>query len=468
MQIKIGRKDLVWSYLGYFLQICSNVILLPLILANITSTELGLWYTFTSVGILVNLLDMGFSPTLTRNITYAWSGAKDIQKEGAEISSDNSEPNYLLLNNILYACKKINMTISLMAILVLLFAGTPYIIYVIRSDMKIQYIIAWIIYCFAIFINLYFNYWTSALKGIGAIMQSQKAVVFSFLFYLLVCGIGILSGFGLIAMTIGFFTKGFVLRQFSKYYLLREERIRKNVQLKKRCGSNQVVNQIVSKVWYNAKKTGVVSVCAFVITQANTMICSAFIGLSATASYGLCLQIVNLVKDVSRIYYNSHEPQIASCRVTNDRKKMIDLYSCSVIVYWLTFIVCVIAGVFVGIPILRIIKSDTEIPIIMFLFMSFYLSLEGNHSVASSFIATGNEVPYLNSSILAAVAIGIGSLIGAILTHNIYCLMIVQCIVQLCYANWKWPMVVLKDLKINILDVFRYGMCELKTLCRVK
>ena len=138
MQIKIGRKDLVWSYLGYFLQICSNVILLPLILANITSTELGLWYTFTSVGILVNLLDMGFSPTLTRNITYAWSGAKDIQKEGAEISSDNSEPNYLLLNNILYACKKINMTISLMAILVLLFAGTPYIIYVIRSDMKIQ------------------------------------------------------------------------------------------------------------------------------------------------------------------------------------------------------------------------------------------------------------------------------------------------------------------------------------------
>ena len=88
--------------------------------------------------------------------------------------------------------------------------------------------------------------------------------------------------------------------------------------------------------------------------------------------------------------------------------------------------------------------------------------------MASSFIATGNEVPYLNSSILAAVAIGIGSLIGAILTHNIYCLMIVQCIVQLCYANWKWPMVVLKDLKINILDVFRYGMCELKTLCRVK
>lgn len=464
MRIDIGRKDLIWSYLGYFLQICSNVILLPFILAKITSTELGLWYTFSSIGMLVNLLDMGFSPTLTRNITYAWSGAKDIQKEGAEAFSDDGDPNYTLLNKILHACKKINMTISLLAILILLFVGTPYIIYVIRDDVKIQYLIAWVIYCFAIYVNLYFNYWTSALKGIGAIMQSQKAVVCSYVCYLLVCGVGILSGLGLVAMTIGYFIKGFVLRQVSKHYLLKDDRIRKHINLKKHYESKDVVNEIVAKVWYNAKKTGIVSFCSFIITQSNTMICSAFIGLNATASYGLCLQIINLIKDVSRIYYSSNEPQIASCRIINDRKKMINLYCCSVVVYWLTFIICVIAGTFVGIPILRIIKSDTEIPVLMFLFMSVYICLEGNHSVAASFISTGNEVPYVIPSIAAAVAIGLGSLIGAVLTHNIYCIMTVQCVVQLCYANWKWPLVVLKDLKINILQLIKYGVRELKSM----
>ena len=75
MEIKVGKRDIIWSYLGSFFQYCTSLIILPLILSNILEEELGLWYSFASIGTLVTYLDFGFSTTLVRNITYAWSGA---------------------------------------------------------------------------------------------------------------------------------------------------------------------------------------------------------------------------------------------------------------------------------------------------------------------------------------------------------------------------------------------------------
>ncbi len=90
MAVNIGKKDVIWSYLGYFFNLCTNIILMPFILRAVEGNELGLWYTFLSVGTLVNLLDFGFSPTLVRNVTYAWCGAKENKKRGLLICKEMS------------------------------------------------------------------------------------------------------------------------------------------------------------------------------------------------------------------------------------------------------------------------------------------------------------------------------------------------------------------------------------------
>ena len=102
MAVNIGKKDVIWSYLGYFFNLCTNIFLMPFLLRMVEGNVLGLWYTFLSVGMFVNLLDFGFSPTLVRNVTYAWCGAKEIKEEGTSELQGN-EPNYVLFFKVLQA-----------------------------------------------------------------------------------------------------------------------------------------------------------------------------------------------------------------------------------------------------------------------------------------------------------------------------------------------------------------------------
>ena len=82
LQINAKTKDVVWNYLGIFFSLGSQVIWLPVLLHYLPPDILGLWYVFVSIGGLVELMDSGFTPTLSHCMTYAWSGAANLKKHG--------------------------------------------------------------------------------------------------------------------------------------------------------------------------------------------------------------------------------------------------------------------------------------------------------------------------------------------------------------------------------------------------
>lgn len=73
---------------------------------------------------MVELLDSGFTPTLSHSMSYAWSGARDLKKQGIVFSEDRSGPNYPLVYGILSTCRTLYFGIAVMASLVMIFAGT--------------------------------------------------------------------------------------------------------------------------------------------------------------------------------------------------------------------------------------------------------------------------------------------------------------------------------------------------------
>ena len=79
--IRAKREDFLWSYAAYLLSIGSNILILPFILYFLSPNEVGLWFTFLSIAMLANLVDFGFSPSILRNTSYIWSGAKELKKE---------------------------------------------------------------------------------------------------------------------------------------------------------------------------------------------------------------------------------------------------------------------------------------------------------------------------------------------------------------------------------------------------
>src|SRR5699024_3097617 len=91
--MNIGKKDVVWGYISLILIQGINVILLPFILVFLSNKELGLWYTFTSLYGLAMLIDFGFQATISRNISYIWSGAENIQARGHQQALSNKKFN---------------------------------------------------------------------------------------------------------------------------------------------------------------------------------------------------------------------------------------------------------------------------------------------------------------------------------------------------------------------------------------
>lgn len=461
MAVNIGKKDVIWSYLGYFFNLCTNIILMPFILRAVEGNELGLWYTFLSVGTLVNLLDFGFSPTLVRNVTYAWCGAKEIKKEGASDLQGN-EPNYALFFNVLQACKYVSMLIAGIALICMLTVGSAYIGYVAREIPFRVYATAWLFFSAAVFLNIFYNYWTTSLKSIGAVKQSQIAVIISKIVQIVISLFGLYSGYGIIALAVAYLLSEFIMRFIAKRFLFHYENIAE--QRKKYVAKIQLneLRSLLLKIWYNAKKTGLVSLGAFVITQGNTMICSAFIGLEATASYGICLQLITVVRGVSQIFFDANQPKMINTKVSGNIEKSKKELSLAMVIYWGVFILVITVLATIGIPLVHLIRSNTPLPLFMVLFMGSYLFLEGTHGLFASYITFSNEVPYVKSSIVSAFFILVGQLFVAIFTDwGIYALMAVQAVVQLCYNNWHWPMIVLKELHMNLWEMIYLGISEL-------
>ena len=157
MDVKVKNKDVIWSYLSILISMSSNIIVVPFIIYYLSGEMLGLWYVFVSIGAIATLSDFGFAPTFARNITYCWSGAKRIQKIGAEYF-ENSEPDFSLMNNILNTCRRIYMFISIGVLVLMLTIGSLYIYKITKDIEGYAHYYAWIIYTLSVFLNLLIHF----------------------------------------------------------------------------------------------------------------------------------------------------------------------------------------------------------------------------------------------------------------------------------------------------------------------
>lgn len=459
MNIKISKADIIWSYLGYILKFGSNLIILPMILRLLTKDEVGVWYAFTAVGSFVMLLDFGFSPTIMRNVSYSWGGATELQKEGfCSIENESDGPNYELLYKIIITSKKIYFYISTAALLLMLTIGSVYIHSISHGllDYK-SIIVAWIIYSLGCFLNLYYSYWTPLLNGIGAIKDLQIITIISQVFYLSIAFVGLILGWKLIAISIAYSLSGIVVRILAKRSFYKKNKIYSTFIKYKKIVKFKECKEILGIIWHNAYRQGLVTLGAYLIMQSNIVICSIFIDLETTASYGIALQLFSVLGSFSVILFRSYLPLFNEARLRNEREKLIEYFSVSVIISW----VCYLLGGFIiivfGNMALKLIGSQTPLlPKGVLAFMLFYLFLEYNHGfLFATFITTENKVPFVNASLFSGVCVVILSLLLVKLTGlGIWALLLSQCFIQLLYNNWKWPYVVLKELNIRLWDLF--------------
>lgn len=453
--IDIKKRDIIWAYVGSFFKVATNILLLPIILKFLDNDELGLWYVFASLGQLAILLDFGFAATLSRNISYVWVGSQSLQKQSVSIVSTGSDTNPEYFKLVLDTCKLIYFVISSVALLTLVSIG---LIYIQRLTTDSSSIIAYLLYSFGVFFNLLYSYYTSFLRGVGAVAENNIAGVVSKASQILISILLLLLGYGLLGVSIAYFVSGLLLRIVSKVLFARYGGIKellKDVSIENKHKKEWDLFKII---WHNASKDGLVTISNFLSTQANTLICSGVLGLSTTGSYGLSVQIATIAGTIAGIPYTTYHPKLQEKAANKDITGSRSILSGSIILYFAVFLILIIA-LYLMMPVIHYLKPSLEINWSMFLVVMIYMFIHQLYHLAASFISTTNTLPYTNAFIISSViSIFASYLLALYSSMGLWALILAPLAVALCYNAWKWPKYTLNMLEVSVIPFLREGV----------
>ncbi|QOS67599.1 hypothetical protein GS424_013930 [Eggerthella guodeyinii] len=447
VKIETRKQDIVWNYIGTIVSMASGFLLLPFLLAFLDDSEVGLWYVFIAIANLTLLFEFGFNPAFARNIVYCLSGARKLTKQGCDSGSIEEGVSWHLLKTIMKSSKLLYGALSVMALLLIASLGTIYIGYVTRGLDGVGHWTAWVIFCAAIFLNLYFYYTLTFLRGFGDIASENRAKTYARLLQLVLSAALLGLGFGLVGAALGYLANSVSLRLFAHRYIKRHEEINQGLVCDNAPVSKSEIKSALGTISFVAWRDGVVQVSCYASTQAMSIMCSLFLSLAATGTYSILLQFGTAVYHFASAYAKSYYPAFQSARMLGDLDRQRNIICKSISAYWVLYIIGALGVILVIFPLLPFVKPGIDLDVPLFLGLLVYLGLWNQHSIFCNFIICMNRIPYVRGYLIAAI---MGVVLSAILMSctglEAWGLVLGQAAAQIVYNNWKWPRYVAKEL----------------------
>lgn len=426
----------------------AGVILLPFMLNKLPEETIGVWNIFQVITALVALLDFGFQPSFARNISYVFSGVKELKREGVSEAAAGSETDYGLLKTTLRAMQVFYRRMSLAVFVLLLTVGTGYMYYVLQQyeGDRTEVLIAWLLLIAINAVNLYTFYYDALLTGKGYVKRAQQINIVGQLCYL-VLGIGLLyAGFGLVAVVLSQLA-AIVTKRILMYRTFYTRELRAALDSAEEGDYREILRTIMP----NAVKMGLTSLGGWLVYKSAVLIGSAMLPLKVMAGFGITLQLIDILIRCGTVVYLSFVPKISQYRVERDYGQLRRIYKLSIGSMWLIVVAGGLGMIFLGNPILRLLHSQTMLiatgPMILLLVVHL---LERNHVISWGFLLADNRVPFFIPSLIAGgVTIVLTWLFVGPMDWGIWGLIAAPSIAQAVYQNWKWPYVVIKELFIE-------------------
>ncbi|MFM5140812.1 O-unit flippase-like protein [Aeromonas rivipollensis] len=447
MRHVVSKNDILWGYLSQFLTIGSNLLLLPFILIYLSAEDIGVWYVFITMVSLVQLLEFGLLPTISRYISYIYAGANEIL-EGDVVTTEAEKINHKLLISVIHASKKIYLKLSIISFIVIFFGGTYYLSTLdYRGDTYDMYA-SWCGYGLSTIILFYFGYYNAMLKGRGDQTMLNKIVVISKLTSVFFTIPFLIMGFGLVSVAFGVLASAIVDR-----VLVRRAIDFKQYSLSMVLNPDSISTKDYTRViWSKAKLMGLVQVGNFLTTRCSLFIVSSYIGLDAAAKYGFTLQVTSVAVIVASMYFGLQMPRLSSEHIRGDLYIVRKIFSKALGVSWaILFLLCIFI-MSVGPIFLSFFTKNVELlPTgILCVFLTSAM-LEMNHSLCTAFLTTKNKFDFAFPIFATGVLIVIFSyILGSM--YGLWGVVISQLLCQLLYNNWKWPLTVFSELNMSFKD----------------
>jgi len=464
--MQIGKKDVVWNYTATFFQYGVAMMIFPFILHILSSETVAIWTIFTTITAFVNLLDFGFNPSFMRNVAYVFSGAKELKSSGFHIVEDaNTNMDFGLLKGLISAMRFFYSRMAIILCLILVTIGSYYVFTILKdySGNHSEIYISWTIVCCINSYSFYTLYYDSLLMGKGLVKRIKQIIIIGQITYLFVAIILILSGLGLISI-VSAQGLSVIIKRILSYRSFYTREIKDNLQK----GEKKSQKDILRAIYPNAIKVGLTSIGGFIVSRSAIIIGSLYLSLKMIASYGVTIQIIGIIAGISTVYYSTYIPKILQYRVQNNSQEIKRLYITASLLLLTTYIICGICLLAFGDWALNLIGSKTVLLNKSLIAIAILIAfLESNHGMAGGVLVTKNEVPYFKAALFA------GSLTLVLLfiflkyaNMGILGLLLAPGIAQVSYQNWHWPVVVIKELNIKIIDIRNIGLSYCNRLCK--
>lgn len=443
--VRTSKADVVWNYAGTLFGMASSFLLLPILMHFLQPELLSLWYIFLSLSTLVNLLNSGLGPSLSRNVMYAWGGADKIYPQG--ISEYHSEkPNYNLLFLVFDSSRLFHFIIALCALVLMLTLGSVYINHIAEAVEPSSYTLAWFVFCLAVFLNLYYDYFSVFLRGIGEIATYNKYFVISKIADIGIATALLIFGFGLTSAAISYFISGLLIRVLSKRKL---NEITSTYKPAEKSRFSEVKN-VFMILWPNCWRDWLVAIADALTTSATTIVCSLFLNLTDAGIYALCLQFATAIAKASDSILFAFQPQIANDYVRHNKIRCLSTLSFCMLAYSAVFIIGSLIVAFALIPLLQQVSSAYQFDMLTMALLLVYQYLINRYKLYAAIIAITNDLSYWKAFIISSI-VGLGLSAGtlAILGSSTIALILPQLAIQCFYNVWKWPKIARKKLIPN-------------------
>ena len=466
MAMKLTKKDYIWSYIGVFLSLFGSVAMTPFVVYYLDGEKYGLWGVFQSLAAITVLFDFGFATTFSRNINYCWNGAKVLNKEGYTVS-ESKMPNFYLMKKTMAACQRVFLIISLTAWILMITVGTFYINYISREIDSSEPIVSWIICTIAVFMNLYFGYYGSFLRGVGAVSDANIATVLAKGLQILLTIVLLACGAGLVGTSVAYLSYGTLYRIIARRRFYKYKGIREGLQAVNAQIPISEIKESFLIVWHNAWREGLVSLSNYLSNQACTLIVSLYMPLTQTGAYSLGVHLATAVSQVAAVMYTANQPVLQSAYVTKDTKRMRNMMSLIVFSYVLLDLLGLLAVISIGLPLLRLIRPETVVsPAIMMGIGLYQLILKFRNCYTSYFSCT-NRIIYVKAFLISSFAcVGLALISMGILKMGVWGLIAAQLISQLMYNAWAWTVKAHREMELSFAETLKIGSRETMALLK--
>ncbi len=453
---RLYDSAVVWSWGFNFLRLASGVLLLPLLLRLLSKPDLGMYYVFLSLNGIILVLDLGFSPTIGRFIGYAMGGAKKLKAFGMADEAVHGEPNYPLLWELLLTGRVFYRFVAIATALLLVVLGSLMVLQQVdqTSSPRLTWL-AWGVSVAAVAAEAYFNVWNFFLRSINQVLTATRISMAAYSVRLVLACVFLLAGGGLLSLPAASLITCLIIRNFSRHYCLKALAV---------CPPPAHVDWRAHfrVLWPNSWRLGLYFAGGYLSTNGNVLLCSGFLGLGATANYGLSMQVLNIVSGMAAVWTQVKWPLVGQLVAKQSIEGLRRLLWPRLWLQMGTFVALTAGVILFGPALVRFVGSDKELlPTAWLVLLALNGLLEAHCSVWNTLISMWNELPMLWPTLAThAASFGLNLFFVQLAGAQPGLLVLGPLLASAALNYWFWPRYGARMLKLSWTGFLRYGFAS--------